>query len=806
MAAEHRRNVGVIALSLLWSLLCLSPGCVDSSSYHQRQDELTDDDGDGFTEDQGDCDDANPSVFPGADEICDGVDDNCDGQADEDPVSPVWYLDSDGDGSGDATRSVAACQQPDGFVSQATDCDDGDGAVHPGALEVCNGTDDDCNGEVDDGASDGLTWYLDQDGDGYGVDTTTLLACSSPGSGWSLQDGDCDDSWGTAFPGADELCNGLDDDCDTVADEEPTVDPPTWYLDGDGDGFGTDGSALVQCLPPTRYVDQAGDCDDALDTIHPLADELCNGLDDDCDLLVDEAPTVGDGTWYRDADGDGWGTDADTLTTCDPPPGYVAYNGDCDDGDRSTSPGATEVCNDGIDNDCDGTASGCAWDDSLELRDQLVLTGVYQDDSFGRCGAVGDLDGDGQPEVVLGAGYAYDPDNHTHPGGVYAFEAPLTADRDRDTADLAIEGGADVGQFGGTGVAVADIDGDGFDDLVAGALLESSGSLTEAGNAYVLYGPLTASGGATELADWTLQGVIDQGWYGQRVHTVGDLDGDGIQDIGIGADYNYLETYAGSGFIYLYTSARTGTEQADDSAVAFITPDAGETMGREFTGVDANGDGLGDVLIGAQGSDRGGTNLGGAYVVLGDGISGEINTDDADLFWYGESMECGAGYSVDGAGDVNDDGIDDVLIGAPSDRSAYVIWGRSDLSGGPLADADLTFRGTYSTLRQYGYMVRGVGDLNSDGEADLLIGEGGGAPNDLYVYYGPLSSSGVLHDTDADVTLYGDGTSDGSFPTGFAPGDVTGDGVPDLVVGTHTHDVGLSEWVGVAYVVPGVGM
>jgi len=791
---------------LALGVLILAPACVDSTTYHQRQDELTDDDGDGFTEDQGDCDDANPAVYPGADEVCDGVDDNCNGQADEDPISPVWYLDQDGDGSGDAASSVAACQQPDGFVADDTDCDDGNAAVHPGADEICNGVDDDCNGDVDDGARDGLTWYLDQDSDGYGVDSTTVVACTAPGTGWAQQDGDCDDTRDTAFPGADELCNGRDDDCDKQVDEEPTVDPPTWYLDSDSDGWGTDDSALVQCLAPAGYTDQGGDCDDALDTIHPTADELCNGLDDDCDGVADEAPTVGDGTWYLDADGDGWGTDADTLSTCDPPSNYVAYSGDCDDGDDAIHPDATEVCNDGVDNNCDGTASGCAWDASLELTDQVELTGIYTEDSFGRCGAVGDLDGDGQPEVILGAGAAYDSETGTNPGGVYAFESPISADRDWSAADLSITGTVHIGEFGGEGIAATDVDGDGFDDLVAGAFLETSGSLTEAGNAYIFYGPLTTSGLATDLADWTLHGVIDSGWYGQRVQTVGDIDGDGVEDVGIGADYNYLASYDGSGFIYIYTRAGTGTEDADASATAFITPDENESMGREFTGLDANGDGLGDILVGAAGSSRGGDGYGGAYVILGDGISGEINTDDADLFWYGESTDSGAGYTIDRAGDLDDDGIDDLIVGAPQDRSAYVILGSSSLAGGPLADADVKLRGTVSTLRQFGYMVRGIADINSDGHDDLLIGEGGDPPNDLYVFHGPMTAGSVLYDTDADVTLYGDGSSDSSFPTGFAPGDVTGDGVPDLVVGTQTHDVGLNEWAGVAYVVPGIGM
>jgi len=217
-------------------------------------------DGDGFLDaDCGfdDCDDADAAVFPGAEEICNGIDDDCDEDTDE-------LVDLDGDG-------FALC---DG------DCDEADPAIHPDAEEICDGIDNDCDETTDE--------LLDGDGD-------TFTIC----------DGDCDDAEATVYPGAAEVCDGLDNDCDDLlgADE----------VDEDLDGY-------MLC---------DDDCDDLDDTVYPEAPELCDGLDNDCDEEIDEDTDV-------DADGDG----------------FNACQGDCDDGNADTFPGAKELC-DGFDNDCD---------------------------------------------------------------------------------------------------------------------------------------------------------------------------------------------------------------------------------------------------------------------------------------------------------------------------------------------------------------------------------------------------------------------------------------------------------------------
>jgi hypothetical protein len=176
------------------------------------------------------------------------------------------------------------------------------------------------------------------------------------GDGWTVAAGDCDDLNRGVYPGAEERCNGIDDDCDGHIDNDAT-DAPNWYDDDDQDGYGDDAEVRVQCAAPGGYSDQAGDCDDRDDAIHPGAEEICNELDDDCDGDIDEGdPPVP--TWYSDADGDGYGDPSSGEPHCEIPSGMVLDASDCDDGDGAIHPGAADVC-DGIDDDCDGVDEGC---------------------------------------------------------------------------------------------------------------------------------------------------------------------------------------------------------------------------------------------------------------------------------------------------------------------------------------------------------------------------------------------------------------------------------------------------------------
>jgi len=844
----HGSLPGTTLLLLLG--LMLLPGCptddddaADDDASGDDDDLTTDADGDGYV--QGlDCDDGDPEVYPGAPEQCDGEDDDCDGVVDN-------GLTEDLDGDGHST--------PESCEGTRDDCDDGDPLVYPGAEEICDGADSDCDGglppieEDHDGdgdvacadCNDAADWlnYADADGDGFatcegdcddgdpgldpadldgdgwstcdgdcddGDDTLDLddgdldgwTSCDGDcddadpslgpadldGDGWSTCDGDCDDGTALSHPGATEICDGQDNDCDGV------VFPHE--LDADGDGWPV-------C---------AGDCNDVLATVYPGAPADCDGVaDNDCDGIddPDELDADGDGATPCDGDCDDgdaaldpWDADGDGWTTCD---------GDCDDGEGAVHPAQAEVCSDGVDNDCDGGPGDCGIYGELSPADaDAVIRGTSWSFLSGERGlAPGvDADGDGQADILAGA-YG-DNEAGISAGAAYLWLAPFSGELDTTdaTAKLTAEAAGD-----GAGYAVTaggDADGDGEPDLVIAAPWHDAGAY-DRGAVYIVTS-LPSGTDTLALAEIKLVGAVDEDRAGVDVEYAGDLDGDGQDDLVVGVPNHDPgnDPYAGAAAV-LYGPLAGEISLADADAMLIGTASDAHAGSVVASAGDVNGDGLDDLLVGSPL-----LSTGRAYLVHGP-VYGEVELLNADETWSGiswpEVSEVGHPQGLAGVGDVNGDGLDDFAVGEWRwGEFGDNYMGRASLFLGPyvpntsLDGADFHLYGTddWSTC---GSHVTGAGDVNGDGIGDLLVGcrefdVGGGQLSDegaAALVYGPLG--GTLHTGDlagsGHALLLGEDYNDEAGQVRPA-GDVNGDGYDDVLVASA--DAGPWQGGGSIYV------
>jgi hypothetical protein len=601
--------------------------------------EYVDNDGDGYDEDDGDCDDADAAIHPGAAELCDSIDSDCDGSLD-DPDSTdasTWYVDSDGDGYGDPNNTTLACNQPSGAVADATDCDDANSSVNPGAAEVCDTVDNDCDTDVDeDDAVDAPTWYGDADSDGYGGTTFEVTACTSP-TGYVSTASDCDDLDASIHPAATEVCDGVDNDCDGTTDEDDAADALTWYADVDGDGYGNAASTTTACAQPSGFVSDTTDCQDLSLYVNPGATEVCDGIDNDCDGTVDESDASGAPTWYQDADGDGYGTPNMTQAACNQPSGYTSNDDDCNDTTSAAHDGAPEVC-DSIDNDCDGNIDE---DDATD-----ALTWYLDADGDGHGTASMSTEACAQP-----SGYAASADDcndlnaSAFPGGTEVC----------DGADNDCDGTVDENSATDASTWYADADGDGFGD---------AGATTVACEV-----PSGYTDDATDCddSDATTNPDAADAWYDGV-----DSNCDGASDFDADGDGHDSDAYGGG-----------DCDDEDDE----IHPDAVDAW---YDGIDTNCDGASDFDADGDGfdsasyegddcDDANADTYPGAPDTPHDGVINDCNStsdNDAD----GDGFDS-AEYGGDDCDDANSaihpeaeetwyDGVDDNCDGNDDDQDA----------------------------------------------------------------------------------------------------------------------------------------
>jgi len=840
--------------SILLSLVVMA-GCANSDDKPREKSPYLDSDQDGSPETT-DCNDKDPSIHPEAVEMCDKIDNDCDGEIDEDDAfdAPVWYGDTDGDGYGNFDEQAHACEAPAGFVENRIDCNDLDSASFPGAIEMCDEVDNDCDGVIDEGtAYDAIVWYSDVDNDDYGSFYDQMKACDQPDgfvcvndatanpcddrcdndldgliddedddcddynpaqassyrSGearyWDMNadgalDFDCDDRDDTMSPGLPEQCDedDVDENCDTlIDDEDPDAELQTrWYQDADNDAYGNVAVSKMACDQPEQMVDNSDDCDDENALVNPSNAEICgDGIDNDCDEGIDEEDAPFPLIWYRDRDTDGYGNPEEpysggALSCADPSSGGTVYVSDPTDCDDLVA-----SVNPGAEETWyNGTDEDCDGNDDDADYDGFIGEGAGGPD----CLDEDPLSNPGAPEVC-GDGEDNDCDGEDDPCEVTSI---ITGANDGDRA------GASVALGG-------DINGDGVGDMVIGAS-RFNGTGLAIGGAFVIYGPVSADMSLGE-ADAILSGEADHDRAGSSVAIIDDMNGDGRSEVLVGATGEDTGgSYAGAAYLVMGPiSASLSLADADAKLVGEVGDDkAGYSLSNAG---DVNDDGFGDMIIGANGNDLAASDAGMAYVVYGP-VAGDFDLSYADRRLLGAAGGDEAGFSVAGAGDVDGDGIDDLLVGAPYATAggayvgaAFVVTGSETEDGSlDLNEADARYIGINGG-DQAGFSVASAGDFNDDGYGDFIVGApgydiGGADSGGAFLVFGGTdaicSGPGLCEDfelDDADVTFAGERNDDFAGSSVAGGTDIDGDGyLDDVVIGAEREDSGGSD-AGAAY-------
>jgi hypothetical protein len=564
------------------------------------------------------------------------------------------------------------------------------------------------------------------------------------------------------------------------------------YRDADGDGFGNP-DVSTTCPEGDGWVSDADDCDDDDPEIHPGATERCNGADDDCDGDTDGSDAVDLTRWYQDADGDGWG-DAEVWTSaCEAPSGYVGEDqaSDCDDSRDDVHPGGFEICGDLLDNDCDGDPGSCrlegerAWGSSA-----LRIQGLLEGDGTGSALVGGaDLTGDHQPDLVIGVDS--DAQGALHGGAAYVFAGPFDeGPLDLDDNHALLLGTVEDLHAGSSLALLGDLQADGRQWLAVGCQPSPDGSL--GGVVYLLPSPIAAvSMGLSANAEIEL-GLGEPGdAFGQALAGGLDATGNGHPDVAIGAPGR--DSSAGEVLFFEGPLSKWTTREQAMGVIAG-EPDV-HLGARVVMLPDVDGDGLADLMVGSTGTDaepRGAAHL---FLSPLDTAFTEANAEEiyqgyelGDLLAGTGGLAAAGDVDGDGRGDML---LGAPLSGEGREGSVYLLLG----STYPVASLDgavATITGT-TAGSNLGYSVAGLEDFDADGRSDLLLGapgedDPGTEAGCSYLFYGAVS--GALQSSDADAWFRG--ASEGAL-SGLhlvAGGDLNADGYSDALIGAPSSDPG----------------
>ncbi len=490
---------------------------------------------------------------------------------------------------------------------------------------------------------------------------------------------------------------------------------------------------------------------------------------------------------------------------------------------------------------------------SLDGSNGFVLNGVAEVNFSGfSVSAAGDVNGDGVDDLLIGADRA-GPNGYSS-GVSYVVFGATGVGRNGIIELSALDGsngfvlnGVTTGDHSGFSVSAAgDINNDGVDDLLIGARLSDINGGGNSGASYVVFGAsAVGASGVLELSDldgsngFVLNGAFGGDWSGSSVSTAGDVNGDGVDDILIGASGSeYYSNYSGISYVVFGSSGlgRGGTVElsALDGRNGFELNGVNENEFFEYSvsaAGDVNGDGVDDLLIGAKYDSPNGDYSGASYVVFGNsdvGGSGALNISTLDgsngFVINGVSENSTSGRSVSGAGDVNGDGIDDLLIGASNGRlsgsysgASHVVFGASEVgSGGTLELSALDGSNGFAIngvpySRSGGFFVSAAGDINGDGVDDMLIGAPNPFPDGFDVSHVVFGASEMGNSGSVELSALNgsngfvlNGVVEGDEMGGSvsAAGDVNADGIDDLLIGARSASPnGIAS--GASYVVFG---